>query len=90
MVKLRVMMLGMLLTLLVAPVQAASQEPVGRVANSPNAIVFVENVGQFPPEVRFYALGAGLWIGDDGVWRQEAGGRRQDAGCKRQEAGCRG
>lgn len=84
MVKLRVMMLGMLLTLLVAPVQAASHETVGRNANSPNGVVFVENVGQFPSEVRFYALGAGLWIGDDGVWRQEAESRGQDARSRRE------
>jgi len=79
----------MLLALLITPVQAASPEIVGRIVNSPNGVVFIENVGQFPPEVRFYALGAGLWIGDDGVWREEAGSRGQGAGNRMQEAGSR-
>lgn len=96
MAKLRATMLVMVLTFLVVPVQAASVQPtsvqptlqeiVGRIADPPNDVSFIENVGQFPPEVRFYALGAGLWIGDDGLWQQNAGDREQDVGSRMQEA----
>jgi len=91
MAKLRATMLVMVLTFLVVPVQAASVQPtlreiVGRIADPPNDVLFIENVGQFPPEVRFYALGVGLWIGDDRVWQQNAGDRERDVESRMQEA----
>ncbi len=79
MTRMRAWMFVFVLALLAGPAQAASQAHGERIANAAavgqpgTSLVFVENVGQFPPEVRFYALGVGLWIGDDGVWRQEGG-----------------
>ena len=50
----------------------------------PGGPLFVENVGQFPPHVRYVLMGgpAPVWITDDAVWIAsiEEGPRDEDPG----------
>ena len=49
-------------------VRAASSQTISEPQDG--GLMFVENVGQFDPQVRFQALGSGnaLWVTDDGLW----------------------
>ena len=65
-------------------VRAASSQTISEPQDG--GLMFVENVGQFDPQVRFQAQGSGnaLWVTDDGLWVTmvetqggERGGRRE-------------
>ncbi|MCP4538780.1 MAG: hypothetical protein GY832_16730 [Chloroflexi bacterium] len=64
--------LAIALTMLILPVEAIS--PSASIQSVTTAtfgnVMFIENVGQFPSGVRFYAYGSEpvLWLHDDGLW----------------------
>jgi murein DD-endopeptidase MepM/ murein hydrolase activator NlpD len=47
---------------------SASNQAVEAATRSGPAGLFIENVGQFDPPVRFYAPASGLWVTDGGLW----------------------